>query len=211
MRPRGPALRIRRVTRSTSRPSTRSSSRAACAGRARGALCEPNERRPRRAPHAARVAEMRERVEPSGPRRVAEVARPAPRSGAPATSPTVAMPARVQPRRGRRADAPDPLDRQRVEELALAAGRDDEQPVGLRRPARHLRQHLRPRDPDAERQPELLADLAPQPLARSPPACRRSARGRRRRGTPPRASGPRRAARSRGRSRRAPGSPRRRR
>ena len=64
--------------------------------------------------------------------------------------------------RRRRADAPDALDRQRVQELELALGRHDEQPVGLRGAARDLREHLRPRDADAQRQPDLLAHLAAQ-------------------------------------------------
>ena len=61
------------------------------------------------------------------------------------------------------ADAPDALDRQRVEELQLARERHDEQAVGLRERARHLREELRARDADADRQPDPLADLPPQP------------------------------------------------
>ena len=72
---------------------------------------------------------------------------------------------------GRRADSPKRLDGQRVEELAFALGRDEQQAVRLRRVARHLRQRLRPRDADRDRQPDLLADVAPQTrrdLARRP-------------------------------------------
>ena len=69
----------------------------------------------------------------------------------------------VQLARGRRPDAPQPLDRQRMQELELALGRHDEQAVGLGRAARDLREDLRPRDADAERQPGLLAHLAAQP------------------------------------------------
>ena len=63
---------------------------------------------------------------------------------------------------GRIADPPERLDRQRVQELALARGRDQQQPVGLRRPARHLRQRLRPRDPHGHREADPLARPAPQ-------------------------------------------------
>ena len=73
------------------------------------------------------------------------------------------QPERVQLARRRRPDAPDPLDRQREEELELALGLHDEQPVGLRGPARDLGQDLRPGDADAERQPGVLAHLPAQP------------------------------------------------
>ena len=61
-----------------------------------------------------------------------------------------------------RPDAPEPLDRERMEEVELAVGLDDEQPVGLRDAARHLRQELRPRHPDRDRQADALAHVVPQ-------------------------------------------------
>ena len=64
---------------------------------------------------------------------------------------------------GHRPDAPEPLDRERVEERQLAVGRHDEQSVRLGHAARHLGEELRPRDADRDRQPDLLAHLAPQP------------------------------------------------
>ena len=48
----------------------------------------------------------------------------------------------VELRRRRRPDAPQPLDGQRVQEVQLAAGRHDEQPVGLAHGAGHLGQEL---------------------------------------------------------------------
>ena len=65
------------------------------------------------------------------------------------------------PGRGR-ADAPEALDGQRVEEGALVVGRDDQQAVGLRGPAGHLRERLGPRDPDRQGQPDALANAPPQ-------------------------------------------------
>ena len=58
-----------------------------------------------------------------------------------------------------------------MEELELAVGRDDEQAVRLRDAARDLREELRARDADGDRQPDLLEDGAAEPerdLARSP-------------------------------------------
>ena len=69
----------------------------------------------------------------------------------------------MQLARRRRPDAPEPLDRERMEEVELAVGLDDEQAVGLRDAARHLRQELRPRHPDRDRQADPLAHVATQP------------------------------------------------
>ena len=66
--------------------------------------------------------------------------------------------------RRRLADSPERADRQRMEELPLAAGGDEQQAVGLGRAARHLRERLGPRDADADRQVELGANPLPQPL-----------------------------------------------
>ena len=73
------------------------------------------------------------------------------------------MPQPVQLPGRRRPDAPEGLDRQRVQERELALGRHLEQPVGLRDAARDLGQELRPRDADRERQPDLLEHAAAQP------------------------------------------------
>jgi hypothetical protein len=51
-----------------------------------------------------------------------------------------------------------------VQELELAVGRDDVEPVGLGGAAGQLGEHLRARHPDAERQAGLLAHLAAQAL-----------------------------------------------
>jgi hypothetical protein len=61
------------------------------------------------------------------------------------------------------ADAPEALDRKREQERLLLRRRDEEQPVGLRHPAGHLRQDLRPRGTDAEGEADLLADAAAEP------------------------------------------------
>ena len=74
----------------------------------------------------------------------------------------------VEPLGGDGADAPEPLHRQRMEELELAARRDHQQPVRLGHRARHLRQELGGRHADADREADLVAHLAPQPHARSP-------------------------------------------
>ena len=122
--------------------------------------------RPDRAPaptdrHAARIAVVRERVEvPPGPaaeqgdeQRLVELRDLA--DGADAAA--------VELLAGHRPDAPEPLDRQRVEERELAVGRHDEQPVRLGDAARDLGQELRPRNSDGDRQADLLEHAAAQP------------------------------------------------
>ena len=47
--------------------------------------------------------------------------------------------------------------------VELAVRRHHEQPVGLRHAARHLGQELRPRDPDRDRQPDLVEHARAQP------------------------------------------------
>ena len=61
------------------------------------------------------------------------------------------------------ADAPEPLDRERVEERELAVRRDQEQAVRLGDAARHLGEELRPGDADGDRQADTLAYVVPQP------------------------------------------------
>ena len=66
-------------------------------------------------------------------------------------------------RGGRRPDAPDALDRQRVQERELALGRHDEQPIRFRNGARDLGEELRPGDPDGDGDADLLAHPAAEP------------------------------------------------
>ena len=63
-------------------------------------------------------------------------------------------------------DAPQALHRQRIEELELAVRRHHQQPVRLRRRARHLGQELRARDTHADRQPDLPRARARRSRAR---------------------------------------------
>jgi hypothetical protein len=73
-----------------------------------------------------------------------------------ATCPTVVMP-RSRSFRGRHlADAPQPFDGQRVQELQLPRWRHDEQTVRLRDAAGDLRQELRARHADGDREPHPL-------------------------------------------------------
>jgi hypothetical protein len=84
-------------------------------------------------------------------------------------------PALVQLLRRDGADAPEPLDRQRMQEGQLAAARHHEQAIGLGHAAGHLGEELRPRHPDGDRQADALEHVAPQPdgdlhrRARDPP------------------------------------------
>jgi hypothetical protein len=64
---------------------------------------------------------------------------------------------------GGRPDAPEALHRKRMQERQLPAGRNHEQAVGLGRAARHLRNELRPRNPDRDRQSHPLANVTPKP------------------------------------------------
>jgi len=67
--------------------------------------------------------------------------------------------------RGRDAsDAPDALDRERMQEPELASGLHDEQSVRLRDAARHLRQELGAGDADGDRQPDTLAGRTAEPF-----------------------------------------------
>ena len=95
---------------------------------------------------------------------------------------------------GDRPDAPQPFDRQRVQEGELAVGRHDQQAVGLGHAAGHLGQELRAGHPDGDGQADPLADVAAQPGGDLGRACRRSGAARRRRGRPRRSRAPRPAA-----------------
>ena len=72
-------------------------------------------------------------------------------------------PAAAQLLRGHLAHAPQPLDIQRMQELQLPVRLHLEQPVRLRDPTGHLRQELRPRHPDRDRQPDLRQHVGAQP------------------------------------------------
>jgi hypothetical protein len=63
---------------------------------------------------------------------------------------------------GDSSNPPEPLDGERVEKCQLALRRHEQQPVRLCNSARHLRQELRPRDSDRDRQADALAHGAPQ-------------------------------------------------
>ena len=80
-----------------------------------------------------------------------------------ASCPTRGQADRVELRLRDRSDAPQPLDRQRVQELDLAIRRHDQQPVRLGRRARDLGQVLRARDAHGDRQPDLAAHPFAQP------------------------------------------------
>src|SRR5207248_4308178 len=69
----------------------------------------------------------------------------------------------LQTLRRRGADAPNAFHRQGVEERELAVGRDDEQPVWLGDAARHLREELRPCDPDRDGYSDPLPHCGAQP------------------------------------------------
>jgi hypothetical protein len=81
----------------------------------------------------------------------------------------------AKPPGGDRPDAPQPLDRERVEECQLAVRRHDEQAVRLGDGARHLGEVLGPGHPHGDGQADPLANLTPQPgrdlgrRAREPP------------------------------------------
>jgi hypothetical protein len=64
----------------------------------------------------------------------------------------------VEPLGGGRADSPQPLDGQRVQELELLIRGHDQQAVRLAHGARHLCEELRAGHPDRDRQAHLLAD-----------------------------------------------------
>ena len=173
-----------------------------CRRAAERALRARSSRRRRPTCDRPRVAVVGERVQVAARRRGRASRRARPR-GAARPAPTVAIPRACELRGRHRPDAPEPLDRQRVEEVELAVRRHDEQAVGLRHAARDLGEELRPRDADRDRQADLLAAPRAAAARRSRSACRRSARARERRGTPRRSTAPRRAASCR----RTPGTP----
>ena len=159
MRPTRPAARMRRATRST-RPTTTLSRASGDPAEPESADCAPNDRRRRARPNRSRVARPGEGVE------VAPESVPEDRDQGDLRQRGELVHLHdadpVELCRGGRADAPEPLDRQRVQERELALGRDDEQSVGLGHGARDLGERIRPRDADGERQADPLADVATQ-------------------------------------------------
>ena len=162
VRPTRAAARIRRVTRST-RPTRTASSVSGERRVARppeGVLRTDRSAAPA-GPHRARdrdCARARAGAGPSpGPSIETSTA-----SASRATSPTVEIPRSWSLRAVDRTDAPEPLDRKRMEELELAIGRHDEQSVGLGDPARHLREELGARDADGDREADPFEHVAAQ-------------------------------------------------
>ena len=198
----------RRVTRSTSADERRRRSPRPSTAAAPSARCEPIEP-PAPAACTGRGSRLCASACRCRPRARPSIATSAARRAARPVA-TVVIPRSCSLRRGHRPDAPEPLDRQRVEEGELAVGRDDEQPVGLRHGARDLGEELRPRDADGDRQADLARHAAAAGARRSRSACRRSAPCRARRGTPRRSTAPRRRAWCPRRPGRPPCSPRRR-
>ena len=128
VRPARPARRVRRVTRSTSAASTGSSSPGGVPGQP-SARCEPSDRRPRPLRTGPHDAVVRDGIQ-MAPRGPADRRHERRLAGAGQVGDRV-QPGAVQLLRGRRADAPQLADRQRVQERDLGAGLDDEQPVRL--------------------------------------------------------------------------------
>ena len=158
-------------------------------GRRPSARCEPMERRrrPTRPASDRGCARARGGVVPPrgrGGRRARLLER--------ATWPTVVS-------RGRAASRPSPALHPRAARPAAGGGTrarrpgDDEEPVRLRDRARDLREELRPRDADGDRQPDLVEHAPPQPAAMSVGAPA-AVRARVRRGMPRRSRALRRAA-----------------
>ena len=158
VRPARPAVRMRRVTRSTSATATASSAPGERL-REPSALWAPTTAPAARA-HPPGIAVVRHRVQP--PSRGASQDRDERASGRIATWPTVMMPSAPSRARRGRPDAPQPLDRQGMQERRLLARGDDEQAVRLGDAAGDLREMLGRRDADADRQADLLADRAAQ-------------------------------------------------
>ncbi len=83
----------------------------------------------------------------------------------------------VELRRGLDADSPEPLDRERVQEVELTIGRNDEQPVGLCDSARDLGEELGARDADGDRQADLVEHASRATSSRSRTAYPRAGEG----------------------------------
>ena len=103
-------------------------------------------------------------------------------------------PARVELVRRHPADAPQPLDGERVEERQLVARGHDEEAVRLGDAARDLGEELRPRDTDRDRSPTWSRTRRRRAAPRSPAPGQPGARAHGRRGTPRRSRALRREA-----------------
>ena len=171
VRPTRRAARSRRVTRSTI--ATRSASISAGDRRHRPNACwEPIERR-RGRDSTGRGSRLWASAWRWRPRRPAEHARPAP-PGAPASSPTVATPERVQLRRRSPARPP------RSARPGAGGGRRARRPAGRRGARRAWRRRWRPWrgtsscDADGDRQADVLAHIPAETDGDLAAACRRS-------------------------------------
>ena len=159
MRPARPARRMRPVTRSTSATSVASiSSRLRV--RRPSARCEPIEprRRPVRTRRRSWLCASAWRCLPDARPSIATSASCG-NCGHLADRPD---PAVVQALCGLRSDAPQTLDRERMEEVELAVGWHDEQAVRLGDPARDLGEELRPRHADRDRETDAVAHIPTQ-------------------------------------------------
>ena len=194
MRPTRPAARIRRVTRSTSADERRRRRPRAISARGPSARCEPIEPPAAADLHRPRIAVVGERVEVPA-RRPARASTPAPPRPSRATSPTVVIPRSWSLRGGHRPDAPQPLDRQRVEEgRARRRAATTSRPSGLATPLATLARNFVRATPTVIGSPtrsrtsrrSRTRDLGGR--AGDPPQPAR------RRGTPRRSRAPRRAA-----------------
>ena len=169
---------------------SRSSAAAGRAPRAAGRGCAP-----------ARAGAARRRGRAATPARPRAARPPRRRCGAPrrAASPAVTV-----------ADAPQPLDRQRVQELQLPSGGTTSSPSGLATPLATLARNFVRATPTRDRQPDLAR--APARRSRAAISVGRAGdlAGRPRRGTPRRWRAPRPAGWCPRRSRTPPCSPRRR-
>ena len=206
VRPTRPALRIRPVTRSTSRRST--TSRSSRERRRRpSACCDPID--PRRRPPSTRrgsrlwasACEMATGV-------AADDRRERPLVHRRHLPDRVHAPV-VQLRGGDDADTPQPFDRQRVQEPSSPSGSTTSRPSGLPTPLATFARNFVRATPTVIGRPTSLGDPLTEPLGDHTRACRPAATGRRRRGTPRRSTSVRRSGWCRRRSRTPPCSPRR--
>ena len=151
---------MRRATRSTS-PTSVASSDSGVLARRPSACCAPTDRRrrPARTGARSRLWASAWRLRPEArPRIATSVASLSSRD-----LPDGLQALRVKLARGRRADAPQRLDAQRVQERELAVAPYDEQAVGFRGSAGHLRDELGSGHADGDRQVHLLAHPGAQP------------------------------------------------
>ena len=197
-----PPLRSRRARRSTSPTRIASTASATwAAGRARTARRSSGGGR---RPHAPWVAVVGERVQLAAGGAAEQ--RHELVLASRATCADGRDPVRVQLAGGDRADAPQPLDRQRMQERELGAGGTTSRPSGFATALATLARNLVGATPTVIGSPTSSSTRAAA-ARRSRAASRRSAACRGRRGTPRRSTAPRPAASCRGRRRTPPCSP----